>query len=340
MAVKVPGRSGERRQAEKQADVKAQNRAQANKGPRSVPRKAGHLDTTADGNEDPVAEPELLKESHLDGSDEETKADEVKRRKEKKRRGQQRQGQQQEPSEPELTAAHLVHDSNYYRSLSARKMGLDQTPGIDEAVEALLAEEEEGATGESLVEILPSSRARAHPALPEAEVRPPDFLTPMQAMTDIYMKVKGRASRRTKELLEGYQLEDLLTAVRDIYESERLGKAPEARILGKLYTEIKDDPGPLLIGLNDPRLTEVWRLFIDGWDIWVPEGRDDAVELFWEGEAEYDDGTPMEICQTLQFIDSEVVLHTRMGELEDEITFDGENFYRLKTSRAPVRTED
>ena len=114
-------------------------------------------------------------------------------------------------------------------------------------------------------------------------------------------------------------------------------------------------------------------MFLEGWDLWVPEGQDDGVELFWEGEAgetvareeddedteddgeqaeddgeqaedENDDAEEdgdledaVEILQSLAWISGEIVLTTRAGELEDQLTFDGERFFRLKTERAKPR---
>ena len=316
------------------------------KGP--APRKPGAkrpglvLDSPGDQQTENVADPEAAPDRAL-RTDEESR--ETQRRVEttdkdgRRRRSRPELPPEEDPDRPKTTAAHLAFADDHRRSLYARKMGFDQTPGFDEAVEALLAEDEPAEDAATLAEMLPSSRAHAHPDLPEAEVRPPDFLSPLQAMKDVYMKVKGRASRKTSELLEGYELEDMLGAVRGIYEDESLSGHPEAKLRGPLFRELKADPGPLLLGLNDPRLTEVWRLFIDGWDIWVPDGRDDGVELFWEGEAEDEAGEPMEILQTLAYVEGEVVLSTRLGPLEDELVFDGSGFYRLETKKALPRKE-
>ena len=87
----------------------------------------------------------------------------------------------------------------------------------------------------------------------------------------------------------------------------------------------------MLSGFADPRLTELWRLFLEGWDIWRPEGKENGVDLFWEGEGEDDEGGVLVLLQSLQYREGEAVLFTKVGRLEDRITFDGQAFYRLKT---------
>ena len=66
-----------------------------------------------------------------------------------------------------------------------------------------------------LEEMLPRRR---HPALPLLEMEPPIFLRPLEQMKDIYMKVKSRASRRTQELLEGADLEDLIAMMHALFD--------------------------------------------------------------------------------------------------------------------------
>ena len=184
--------------------------------------------------------------------------------------------------------------------------------------------------GSSLAELLPSARSHGHPDLPEAEIRPPPFLSPLAAMKDIYLQVKGRASPKTTEVLAGVDLEDLLQALKGLFAAEGLVGKAEARLAGPLYRQLKDEPGPFLLGLHDPRLTELWRVFLDGWDIWRPEGHEEGVELFWEGEAEDGTGRPLDAVQMLQYLNGEVVLHTKLGGDEDRLTFDGQAFYRLR----------
>ncbi len=222
------------------------------------------------------------------------------------------------------TPARLSHDANFYRAAHARSLGLDGAPDAGDVLEG--AHE----AGQSLAELLPSARSHGHPDLPEVDTRPPPFLSPLAAMKDIYLRVKGRASPKTTDLLEGVDLEDLLAALKALFESDSLLLKAEARVASPIYRELRDEPGPLLLGLNDPRLTELWRLFLDGWDLWVPEGHDAGVELFWEGEAEDDAGRPVEVMQSLTYIDDEVTLHTKLGEVEDHLTFDGQSFYRLR----------
>lgn len=168
-------------------------------------------------------------------------------------------------------------------------------------------------------------------ALPETEIRPPSFLSPLEAMTDIYMRTRGRMSPKTKELLQSTDLEDLLEMLVKLHTSEELLRRAEARLLHPIWSKLKDDPGPLLLGLNDKRLTEPWRLLLDRWDIWVPsDAEKGGVELFWEGEGEDEDGEAIEILQSLSFQIGELTLHAKLGKAEDRITFDGAAFYRLK----------
>jgi hypothetical protein len=307
--------------------------------PKPVPRKAGHhIDTPGEQAEEQVAEPDAAflnqaQDVKLKREAKKTNQAEEARKKQKKRDhegGGQGQGQEApEPPRPATTAGHLAHDANYFRSRTARKLGFEQTPSVGDFITGL----ESPAEGEALGVLLPSARARSHPDLPETDVRPPDFLTPLQAMKDIWMRTRGRMSRRTQELLEGPDLEDLLAMTRAIHDDEKLVKKPEARLTSALFSQLKDEPGPLLLGFQDPRLTEVWRLFLEGWEIWVPEGDEEGVELFWEGEAEDDDGEPIALLQSLTLTHGELVLHTRMGGTEDTITFDGAAFFRLKTAR-------
>ena len=156
------------------------------------------------------------------------------------------------------------------------------------------------------------------------------FLRPLEAMKDIYMKTKSRMSRRTTEILEGPDLEDLISMMHKLFDDEVLVRKSEARHRRDII-DVLGKESPLLSGFGDPRLTELWRLFLDGWDIWVPEGKESGVDLFWEGEAEDDDGDVIEILQSLQFRDGEATLFTRVGKIEEKITFDGQAFYRLKT---------
>ncbi len=222
------------------------------------------------------------------------------------------------------TAGHLQHDANYHKSQWARVDGgdVEDDDFFDDA----------GSEDSGL--LLPSAKALGHPDLPEAEMRPPEFLQPLEAMKDIYMKVRHRMSRRTQELLEGVDLEDMLDMLRALFKDDKLVRSGEARHIGRVQAVLKDDPGPLLLGLHDPRLTELWRLFLDDWEIWVPAGEEeDGVELFWEGEAEDDDGNVIEMMQALAFRSGEISLHVKLGDIEDRVVFDGETFYRLKSDR-------
>ena len=167
------------------------------------------------------------------------------------------------------------------------------------------------------------------PELDDDEPRPPPFLSPFQAMKDVYFKVKGRASRRTQELLEGPDLEDMVNDLITLLEDPQLSRKAEARLSGPIQKALGSDPGPLLSGLNDPRLAELWRLFLEGWDIWVPD-KGDGVELFWAGESEDDEGEAIQILWVLRKRPGELELEAKLGELTDLITFDGASFFRLR----------
>lgn len=212
------------------------------------------------------------------------------------------------------------------RAEQARTKGFQTTPGVSDFVKGRAAPK----AGAKFAEVVPSSRVPLTP-LPEPELRPPIFLSPFEGMKDIYLRMKGRASPKTRELLEGPHLEDLVKMVIALGEDEKKSKAPEARLLGPLYAKLKADPGPLLIGLTDARLKEPWRLFLEGWEIWVPEDKTkNGVELFLEGEGEDDRGEPIEILQVLRLIGSELTLETKVGALKDRVSYDGETFYRLR----------
>src|SRR5688572_24352005 len=218
-----------------------------------------------------------------------------------------------------VTAGKLAFEDDYRRKQHAPDPG---SVGLDELAESL-----DAPPGASLEEMLPRRR---HPDLPPAEMEPPMFLRPLEQMKDIYMRVKSRMSRRTQELLEGPDLEDLISMMHKLFDDETLSRKSEARHKRDI-AEVVGKDGPLVSGFGDPRLTELWRLFLDGWDIWVPEGKESGVDLFWEGEAEDDDGNVIELLQSLQFREGEATLFTRVGKIEEKITFDGQAFYRLKT---------
>jgi hypothetical protein len=173
--------------------------------------------------------------------------------------------------------------------------------------------------------------------LPEVEINPPPFLSALEAMSDVYMRTRGRMSNKTKDLLTGVELEDLIKMLDALHASDELMRKSEGRLRPPIWSELKDDPGPMLLGLTDPRLYEPWRLFIDDWEIWTPEDADEkgGVELFWEGEAEDDDRGSIELMQSLVFQSGELTLHAKLGDKEDRITFDGQAFYRLKSTPGP-----
>jgi hypothetical protein len=53
---------------------------------------------------------------------------------------------------------------------------------------------------------LPGSKKELDPD----EIKPPPFLSKYQAMKDVFQKVKGRASPKTRELLDSPDLEDMV----------------------------------------------------------------------------------------------------------------------------------
>ena len=239
------------------------------------------------------------------------------------------------PSPPTLSAAYLTFADNHRRAQFERVTGLtDNEASFDDAVAALL---EPNSSEPSHPQLQSFEFDKLKARLPEPDIRPPHFLTPLQAMRDIYMRTRGRASPRTQELLDSPVLEDLLHDLQSIFERSELMQVPEAAVASKILRIMGPQSGPLLRGLSDPRLVEPWRLFLDGWDIWVPEGRDSDVELFLEGEVELDDGRAVEVLQSLAYIEGEVVLSTHWGDLKDELIFDGEGFFRLRTSKPMPR---
>lgn len=233
------------------------------------------------------------------------------------------------PAKPAPTAKPAAPGKD--RADAARDRGYQQTPAVADFVQA----QNKDKRGARFADVIPESRTKGptRQSLPEPEIRPPIFLSTFEGMKDIYFKVKGRASPRTKELLEGPQLEDLVKMLAELHENEERLRSGEAKVIGAIYQQLKDEPGPLLLGLQDLRLKEPWRLFLEGWDIWVPDDKKvEGVELFWEGESDDDDGEPMEILQTLRFSKGEIALETKLGKKEDRLTYDGQAFYRLKAS--------
>src|SRR5688500_2952443 len=182
-----------------------------------------------------------------------------------------------------VTAGKLAFEDDYHRK---QRSPDEKSVGVGELAEHL---DEPG--GSSLEEMLPRAR---HPDLRPAEIEPPMFLRPLEQMKDIYMRIKSRMSRRTQEILEGADLEDLIAMMHALFDDEALVRRSDARHRKEIATVAGKD-SPLLVGFCDPRLTELWRLFLEGWDIWVPEGKETGVDLFWEGEGEDDDGGVIEI---------------------------------------------
>ncbi|MCC7387045.1 MAG: hypothetical protein IT384_34750 [Deltaproteobacteria bacterium] len=231
--------------------------------------------------------------------------------------GEPKEGDQEPASEPRRTEDRLTNPKS--RRFQA-------TPSAGEFVSGQKAPK----AGAKFAEVLPASRTPAV-ELPEPDMRPPPFLSMFEAMRDIYFRSRGRASPKTRELLESPELEDLVKMLVALHEDEKLLRHPDAKHRRPLLDVITREPGPLLAGLHDARLREPWRLFLDGWDIWLPE-EGGGIELFWEGEGE-DEGADdaIEILQVLRLREGEVTLEGRVGESHDRITFDGAVFFRLKT---------
>jgi hypothetical protein len=227
-----------------------------------------------------------------------------------------------EPPKEKTTAGHLAHNSNYYRAQHT------QPRRSDTETEIFVGDDTQ--TDTPLEELLPTTKVAINTNLPEPAFRPPVFLRPLETMAVTYMHKKGRMSPKTKKLLESPDFDDMLTMLRNLHEDETLIRKSEARLKASFMTALRAEPGPLLLGLQDPRLTEPWRLFLDEWDIWSIGDKVGGVELFWEGEAENDDDELIGLSQSLCFKDGELTLITKMGEEQDTLSFDGQAFYRLK----------
>jgi hypothetical protein len=238
--------------------------------------------------------------------------------------------QAQRPAAPVFSVSRLAAEQNVDM---ARTRGFQQTPDVND----YLLAKQEVSTGQGLAETL----HRAHEPSPDTDgdgaIAPEEFLSAFESMKDIFIKIHGRASPKTTQLLEGPDLEDMIQMLQELHMADELRRSSEARIKNSIFGVLKDEPGPLLLGLNDPRLLEPWRLFLDGWDIWVPEVESDledaessGVEIFWEGEAEDRAGREIQITQTLGFEANRVKLSTQFGDDNDELSFDGMSFYRLK----------
>ena len=287
-----------------------------------VPRKPGQIiDRPGDAQEEHVAEPEARAAQQV-ARDAQTK--EAQEARQKKRQGGGGGGGGQ-PDQRTMKAGELLQPG---RLDVARSKGFSQGPSIGDFV----AGQSVPKAGSSLAEMLPGSRVQ-RADLPEPTMRPPPFLSVFEGMRDIYLRTRGRASPKTRELLESPLLEDLVRMVLALHDHETLARNPEAKLSRAMITKLGADPGPLLTGLTDPRLSEPWRLFLDGWDLWITEGEGEGIELFWEGEAEDDDGEAIEILQALRLKDGELTLEAKIGAAADRVTFDGQTFYRLKSDR-------
>lgn len=286
-----------------------------------VPRKPGQVvDRPGDQQEEHVAEAEVRLPQQV-AREAETQEAQQRSKDQKKRQGGGGGGGQPET----MKAGELLQPG---RLDVARSKGFSQGPSIGDFVAGQSAPK----AGTSFAEMLPGSRVQ-RADLPEPTMRPPVFLSVFEGMRDIYLRSRGRASPKTRELLEGPLLEDLVRMLLALQEDEKLARSAEAKLNRLVLAKLGADPGPLLTGLADPRLSEPWRLFLDGWDLWVTDGEGDGVELFWEGEAEDDDGEAIEILQALRLKDGELTLEAKIGTAADRVTFDGQAFYRLKSDR-------
>jgi len=215
---------------------------------------------------------------------------------------------------------------------------IDRSRGAQQSQESndYLLSRQEVSTGHNFLEALndsPEDEERNE----DNELEPDPYLSGFESMKNVYLKVHGRASPKTLQLLEGPDLEDLVRMLEELHLTDELRRNTESRLNRVLYNILKDEPGPLLLGLSDERLSHPWRLFTEGWDIWVPDiesemedAEESGVELFWEGEAEDSQGQDIEITQTLSFESNSLRLHTKFGNKTDDLTFDGQTFFRLK----------
>ena len=235
----------------------------------------------------------------------------------------------QNPEAKVLSVSELAAKQNVHM---ARSRGAQQS---QESNDYLLSRQEVS-TGHNFLEAL-NDQPNNEDQSDENELAPDPYLSGFESMKNVYLKVHGRASPKTLQLLEGPDLEDLVRMLEELHLTDELRRNAESRLTPSIYNILKDEPGPLLLGLSDNRLTQPWHLFTEGWDIWVPEiesEMDDAeasgVELFWEGEAEDPDGRDIEITQSLSFESNSLRLHTKFGSQTDDLTFDGQTFFRLK----------
>ena len=168
-------------------------------------------------------------------------------------------------------------------------------------------------------------------ALPTFEIRPPAFLGPREAMADVYTRSRSRTTQRTAALLASDELDMLLSILGRVAS---LPPRPEARLSKALLEAVGREIGPLLTGFDDPRLTEPWRLFLEGWDLaTLAEGEARGVELYCEGEFENDAGDTIEMLASLALVGGELRLSTRVGAVQDELWSDGSTCYRLQRGR-------
>ena len=214
-----------------------------------------------------------------------------------------------------------------------RGRGLQPTSEVNDYI----LTKQEVSTGLGLAETLHRDDSQDDDYDDEERVAPEEFLSAFESMKDVYFKVHGRASPKTLQLLEGADLEDMVQLVQELNMTDELRRSSEARIKPSIFKILRDEPGPLLLGLNDERLLQPWKLFLGGWDIWVPEIESEledaeasGVELFWEGEAEDPDGQEIQITQSLSFQSMSVKLTTQFGDDSDELSFDGQTFFRLR----------
>lgn len=241
----------------------------------------------------------------------------------------------QKPPSP-LKAGLLQHNDRFDRHERGELGGSPKNDTDDRSGVFQIEDEPENASEPALSM---ESAAVSHPKLDEPEMRPPPFLSRLQAMNDIYKRTRNRSSRRLEDLLQSTELEGLLDAVHFLMNTPPLRDHPEAKHIGPVFDRLKDDPGPMLIGLNDPRLMEPWRLFLMDWDIWYTDD-ETGIELFIEGEVEISARKTIPVSQVLRWKNGELELETVFGEDWDRVTFDGQSFYRLGGEKPDIERDD
>src|SRR5262245_40014924 len=171
---------------------------------RPVPRKAGHIATAGEHGEEHVPEAIEVQQQQLKIQEQfdnkiktaNQKINDAKKvrpredsdsKKRRQKREQQSQPQPQPQPQPQgegTKAGLLAHKAAFQK--------YQNTPNLGEIIAGKSAPK----TGESLGSMLP--KMVPHPDLEEPDMRPPSFLSLLEAMSDIYMRTRGRMSNKTK----------------------------------------------------------------------------------------------------------------------------------------------